>query len=118
MQKVKDIFQSKTLIILIGAMIGAAILAQPVMRNYCDTICQIEQEDQADQSTEDQEKVASLEALVPTPQIEVASTEYSILDEFKIEIVEDTFADFVQLEHITDKLVRILFNFIIAPNAP
>ena len=60
----------------------------------------------------------SIEALAPSPIFHNASTIYFVLDEILLIEELDLNFDFEFFEVFSENLIRILFNFIIAPNAP
>ncbi|UXP32970.1 hypothetical protein N6H18_03245 [Reichenbachiella agarivorans] len=111
-----------TLILIFGMLVGIAVIGQPIAKNYIDAAvcCKIKQDDKADDtdSTENPEVISSLEAVAPATQFQVVTMDYQTLDaQITFEGLNRAFSyEFV--EELSQKLLKVLFNYIIAPNAP
>ncbi|WP_073120700.1 hypothetical protein [Reichenbachiella agariperforans] len=124
MKRIEDISKRNALILILGIMVGLAVIGQPIAVNYVKshTCCELKKKQQSDETTDDvpqnQEEISSLEAVAPTAQIQVLSVDYDIL-EGKISFIE-TIRDYQHAfnEKLSEKLLKVLFNYIIAPNAP
>lgn len=125
MKILHDISKRNALILIIGMLVGIAVIGQPIAKEYIkqNQCCELKkkkessEEKQEDRSSE-QEEVSILEAVAPAAQIQVASIDYDLLD------TEISFRDRVSnfnhdfVEKLPEKLLKVLFNFIISPNAP
>lgn len=126
MIKTKDILKYKLLILTVGIVTGMGIIAQPIVQKYvdCDTICKSEKNDSNSEiptSDQDNQKsassVATLQAISTASHIDITPTDVDIEE---IDVHENpaitTFAEIVG--KAPQKLLKVLFNLIIAPNAP
>ncbi|MCV9387725.1 hypothetical protein [Reichenbachiella ulvae] len=123
MKILHDISKRNALILILGMLVGIAVIGQPIAKEYikhhqcCELKKESSDEKQEDRSNE-QEEISALEAVAPAAQIQVTSIDYDLLD------TEIIFRDFVSnfnhdfVEKLPQKLLRVLFNFIISPNAP
>ncbi len=125
MKILHDISKRNALILLLGMLVGIAVIGQPIAKEYIKhhQCCELQKkkessEDKQEDSSQQQEEISVLEAVAPAAQLQVTSIEYDILD------AEITFRDLSTgfnhdfIEKLPQKLLRILFNFIISPNAP
>ncbi len=106
----------KTLVLLAGVLVAFAVMCGPVLKQYVP--CPLTQCEQKDQQEEQEEtKVSALEAVAPVVQ---AHTQFG---DFVIEVLDPEhnteqtrFSSFVG--EIPQKLFKVLFRWIISPNAP
>lgn len=123
MNIINNITKYKALIIAIGMMAGLGIVAQPVLKAYVDyeKICQIEKDsdqnnDSGKESPSDAQ-ISALEAVAPTAQIHLSPLDFVLEDQPEVETRETgTLAK--TAVRLPEKLLKVLFNIIIAPNAP
>lgn len=118
MKKLQNILSAKSLIIAVGLITALIIVGQPVVDKHFKKTCDKKVEQKSDDTDQGEETLSSLEALSPTHSVKDVSAAYYIL-----EVIEVTTAVFerhtaVLVEKLRTNLIRILFNFIIAPNAP
>lgn len=124
MNIINNISKYKTLILTIGMIAALGIIGQPIMKAYadCEFICEVEK-DVADekQGTEKENpaeaQISTLEAVAPTAQIQFAPLDF-VLSE--LPTVADSKSETVEklAVRLPEKLLKVLFNIIIAPNAP
>ncbi len=102
---------------MIGLIIAILVIGQPFLTEKSD-LCDKKVEQSDDKSETNDEAVSSLEAVSPTHQVQDVSTAYYILDEVFLdeEVIHEKTSAFI--EKVRTNLIRVLFNFIIAPNAP
>ncbi len=109
---------------MIGLIIGLAVVGQPILKEYfdCPLTCEIKKDQESQKSEkEDQksiEQISTLEAVTPVSQVQQIATDFFILNilSFKTEEAKSQAPTFN--EKIPVKLLKVLFNIIIAPNAP
>ena len=116
MMRIKDIAKFKGIIMVLGVVLATAIVGLPMVTQFDRADAKIEA--QNDDSTESIEYVASFEALTPSPIFQDASTIYFVLDEILLVEEVNLSFEFEVFEVFAEDFTRILFNFIIAPNAP
>jgi len=126
MIKINDILNFRLLILSLGLVIGLGIVAQPMVENYidCKSLCKAAPDDShPENSSSDEEKnesdtkFSSFEAVTSAVHIDVSPTNL-VTEEISIDKnpARITFAEMVR--KVPRKLLKVLFNRIIAPNAP
>lgn len=122
MNLINNIAKYKSLILLIGIIAAIGLIAQPIAKSYaeCEVISQVEKSAADQQQSEENPndtQLSTLEAVAPTAQIHFAPLD------FVLEKTADP--DIEEIENLTntsvrlpEKLLKVLFNIIIAPNAP
>lgn len=125
MNMLKHISKRHTLVILLGMFVGIAVIGQPIVNEYVkqQERCELKKEkensdEKSEDSTPEGEKISGIEAVAPATQIQVTDVDYDLMDtkvSFQV-FVKKLNHDFV--ESLSEKLLRVLFNFIISPNAP
>ena len=117
MKRLQKIVTRKVLIVLIGLITAIVVVGQPIMIEQFK-VCSRLMEQTDDQSEVNDETVSTLEAVSPAHQIQDISTAYYILEE----VILDEEVIYEKTSEITERactnFIRVLFNFIIAPNAP
>ncbi len=117
MLRLKDISKLRSGVLALGIVLAVAIIGLPIAAQYNTQLSQVEvQDDESD--SESSEFIASFEAVAPAPIFQDASTIYFVLDEIRMVEELDLTFDFEFIEVFSENLIRVLFNFIIAPNAP
>lgn len=124
MNIINHISKYKTLILTIGMIAALGIIGQPIMKAYadCEFICQVE-ESTADEkeNTESEDpneaQISTLEAVAPTAQIHFTPLDFVMNDQPEVETSESRTLDRLAVR-LPEKLLKVLFNIIIAPNAP
>lgn len=105
-------------------MIGIAVIGQPLIREYmdCPLTCKIKDDSNNDETQDDEgpvsEQISAFEAIAPAAQIQVVSTDFFILDLSLHNNYETEIRSTLFIEKASQKLLKVLFNNIIAPNAP
>lgn len=124
MNIINNISKYKTLILVIGMIAAMGIVAQPVLKVYgnCEIICQLDKDIADDKDTSDKEnpneaQISTLEAVAPTAQIHFAPLDFILNDQPPVETSEAGTMDRLAVR-LPEKLLKVLFNIIIAPNAP
>lgn len=123
MNIINNISKYKTLILVIGMVAALSVVAQPVLKAYadCEFVCQVEKKgaDQQDSEKENpsEAQISTLEAVAPTAQIHFAPLDFIMNTQPKVEDSEMGTMDRLAV-HLPEKLLKVLFNIIIAPNAP
>ncbi|PIB36558.1 hypothetical protein BFP72_14685 [Reichenbachiella sp. 5M10] len=116
----KDISKRNAFILILGMIIGMALIGQPIAKHYVDDLsyCQVDSEDETTDQEGSQEKLSILEAVTPAAQFQVITTYYHLLHTPVVFVgeIKHTSIDFI--EKLPQKLQKVLFNFIIATNAP
>ena len=105
-------------------MIAAfGIISQPVLKAYakCEIIQSIE-EDASTDSNSDQEspnasQISTLEAVAPTAQIHLTPLDFVLVEQANVEQPKQNAVSNLVVQ-LPEKLLKVLFNIIIAPNAP
>lgn len=107
-----------------GMVIAIAVIGQPIAKEYIDCPFTSEvKEDQSSDNTQDgkepvSEQVSAFDAVAPTAQVQVISSDFFIIDLFVNHNVDNEVRSTPFIEKISEKLLKVLFNNIIAPNAP
>lgn len=124
MNIINNISKYKTLILTIGMIAALGIIGQPIMKTYadCEFICQVEKADAdkkngAEEGNPNEAHISTLEALAPTAQIHFAPLDFVLNDQPEVETSETQTSDRMAVR-LPEKLLKVLFNIIIAPNAP
>lgn len=125
MNLINNIAKYKTLILVVGIVAALGMIAQPIAKTYaeCEIISQVDknaadtQQDGADDENPNEAQISTLEAVAPTAQIHFAPLDFIL--------VKTSDPDVEEIKGLTDttirlpeKLLKVLFNIIIAPNAP
>lgn len=110
------------LIIGLGLLVGLTVLGQPLLDQYCEgKVCETDHHDEdaadADKSSNG-ETISMLEAVTPVQQVSSTATNYFVLDEFWQDTEENSAGNAELFQKIFNKFIRVLFNFILSPNAP
>ncbi|WP_084373530.1 hypothetical protein [Reichenbachiella faecimaris] len=124
MNFINNISKYKMLILVIGMVAALGIVAQPVLKVYadCEFICQLDK-DIADEKGDSEKEIpnesqlSTLEAVAPTAQIHFAPLDFVLNDQPEVETSEMQTLDRLAVR-LPEKLLKVLFNIIIAPNAP
>lgn len=118
MNRLQNILQYKTLILITGVVIAFAVMCGPVLKKYvtCPIAVKCEQTDQQ-QEKQPETQVSSFDAVAPVLQANF------ILDEILIEVftIEHNTGQPGILKYIAEtpqKFLKVLFRWIISPNAP
>ncbi|MEO9850103.1 MAG: hypothetical protein ABJE80_12695 [Reichenbachiella sp.] len=122
---INNITKYKALILAIGMIAGLGIVAQPVLKAYvdCEKICQLEKNADSDQKSDAEEEnpneaqISALEAVAPTAQIHLSPLDFVLEDQPEAEMPETSILAKMAVR-LPEKLLKVLFNIIIAPNAP
>lgn len=125
MNMITNIAKFKTLILAIGMMAGLGIVAQPILKAYAsdELVCQIEkdeassQQSDADKENPNDAQISTLEAVAPTAQIQLSPLDFVLEDQLTTETSETKLMTKMAVR-LPEKLLKVLFNIIIAPNAP
>ena len=126
MKILNHIAKFKTLILVIGLIAGLGIVAQPILKNYvdCTERCDIERESNSenDSNTESNNPenatyVSALEAVAPTAQIHFAPLDFLLQKQTPTSKPATSLVEYLAV-NLPEKFVKILFNVLIAPNAP
>lgn len=124
MNIINNISKYKTLILTIGMVAALGIIGQPVMKAYadCEFICQLdkdvaEEKDNTDKENPNDAQISTLEAVAPTAQIHFAPLDFVLNNQPEVEHSETRTLDRLAVR-LPEKLLKVLFNIIIAPNAP
>lgn len=125
MNMITNIAKFKTLILAIGMMAGLGIVAQPILKAYAsdELVCQIEkdeassQQSDADKENPNGAQISTLEAVAPTAQIQLSPLDFVLEDQLTTETSETKLMTKMAVR-LPEKLLKVLFNIIIAPNAP
>ncbi|MFY0627975.1 MAG: hypothetical protein JXR07_16880 [Reichenbachiella sp.] len=121
MMNIRKISKYQVWVIVLGLIVGLALVCQPIASHFFDSsLCQVEQnahEDSAEKEAPDT-KISAFNAVTPAQQVATTIADLFILDEIILDEDRDNGYDITFVEKIPGKLVRVLFNFIISPNAP
>lgn len=122
MNIINNISKYKTLILVIGMVAALGIIAQPVLKAYadCEFVCEIEKDtadEKQDSENPNEAQISTLEAVAPTAQIHFAPLDFILNTQPKVENSETGTVDRLAVR-LPEKLLKVLFNIIIAPNAP
>lgn len=117
MIRVTNILKYKSLILLTGVLIAFAVVSGPVLKEY--VVCTITSCEQSDeqQENESETKVSSFDAVTPVLQFNFNLSE--IL--FEILTVEHNTVQTGVLNYFTEgsqNFLKVLFRWVISPNAP
>ncbi|MEQ6120063.1 hypothetical protein [Reichenbachiella sp. MALMAid0571] len=118
MNRLHNILKHKTLLIVTGVVIALAIVSVPVLKNYvtCPVVTKCEQTDkQEDKQPETQ--VSSFDAVAPVLQINF-NLEEILIEVFTIEYNTVQSQILKYISETPEKFLKILFRWIISPNAP
>lgn len=121
MLQINKISKYKTWIVVLGLIVGLALVCHPVASYFFDSsICQIEQQSQDDSTDQEkpEAKISSFNAVTPAQQVVSSIADYFILEEIELDEDRDIENHSTFVEKLPEKLIRVLFNFIISPNAP
>lgn len=122
MKVISNIAKYRTFILLIGMMAGLSIIAQPLASAYvtskiADRTEKNVESDQQSTENPSEAQISTLEAVTPTAQLQLSPLTLILEDELIEESLESkTWAKLVV--HLPEKLLKVLFNILIAPNAP
>lgn len=119
---IKDISNKKGWILLIGLMIGLGIISQPIVESYadCRDTSSIEQNSADDNSSDEKEvetQVTALQAVNSVVHIDVSPSDITTT-EISLDTNPERTSFSELVEKIPPKLLKVLFNRIISPNAP
>ncbi|WP_422361674.1 hypothetical protein [Reichenbachiella sp.] len=124
MNIINHISKYKTLILTIGMIAALGIIGQPIMKAYadCEFMCQMDKDvndkkDSSDKENPNEAQISTLEAVAPTAQIHFAPLDFVMNDQPEVEPSETQTLDRLAVR-LPEKLLKVLFNIIIAPNAP
>lgn len=105
-------------------IIAIAVIGQPIAKEYidCPFTCEIKDDHRSDDTQDDKEPIAeqisAFDAVAPTAQLQVVNADFFIIDLSTNHNIEDEIRSTPFIEKISRKLLKVLFNNIIAPNAP
>ncbi|WP_420582000.1 hypothetical protein [Reichenbachiella sp.] len=123
MNIINHISKYKALILSIGMIAALGIVGQPIMKAYadCEFICQVEkaanEKDNSETENPNEAQISTLEAVAPTAQIHFAPLDFVLNDQPEVETPKSKALDRMAVR-LPEKLLKVLFNIIIAPNAP
>ena len=103
---------------------AVGIVSQPILKTYanCEFICQLdkdvaEEEGKTENENPNAAQISTLEAVAPTAQIHFSPLDFILNDQPEVETSETQTLDQLAVR-LPEKLLKVLFNIIIAPNAP
>lgn len=123
MNMITNIAKYKTLILIIGMIAGLGIVAQPILKAYvdCEVICKLvkdtDQQKDAQKENPNDAQISTLEAIAPTAQIHLSPLDF-VLEDLPTAETPKANQMMRMAVQLPEKLLRVLFNIIIAPNAP
>lgn len=118
MNRLQNILKHKTLLIITGVVIALAIVSVPVLKNYvtCPVVSKCEQSDSQEEK-QPEAQVSSFDAVAPVLQLNF-NLEEILTEVFTIEYNTIQTEVFRYISETPEKFLKILFRWIIAPNAP
>ncbi|MEO9967541.1 MAG: hypothetical protein ABJF11_17220 [Reichenbachiella sp.] len=126
MNLITNIAKYKSFILLVGMLAGLCIVAQPIVRSYVDSAITYQVDQKATDSDQQKDakegnpsevQISVLEAVTPTAQLHLSPLDFTVQDQPTAEAPRSkTLVSAVEV--LPEKLLKVLFNIIIAPNAP
>ena len=118
MNRVQQILKQKTLLIITGVVIAMAIIGGPVLKEYikCDDIAACEKSEKKEQKTPDTQ-VSSFDAIAPILQLNFDLSDV-LLEIINVEYKSEKTGVLEYTRAAPQKFMKVLFRWIISPNAP
>ena len=118
MNRLQNILKHRTLLIVTGIVIALAIVSVPVMKSYvtCPVVAKCEPTDKQEEK-KPETQVSSFDAVAPVLQVDF-NIEEILTEVFKIEHNTVQPAILKYISETPEKFLKILFRWIISPNAP
>lgn len=103
-------------------IIAIAVIAQPIAKEYvaCPFTAEVKEDNDSKKDSEEpiSDQVSAFDAVAPTAQLQIINADFFIIDLFMGHSIDNEARSTPFIEKISKKLLKVLFNNIIAPNAP